>query len=48
MHKENYESNPKFNKQKGTQCTQYLNRLHNPFMEISFQGFSYKSRHKKV
>jgi hypothetical protein len=48
MYKENYESNPKFYKQKGTQCTQYLKCLHNPLMEISLQDMSYKRRHKKV
>jgi hypothetical protein len=30
MHKENYESNPKVYKQKGTQWTQCLKCLHNP------------------
>jgi hypothetical protein len=29
MHSKNYENNPKFCKQKGTLCTQYLGRLHN-------------------
>jgi hypothetical protein len=48
MHKKNYESNPKFCKQKVLNAPNILGVSVILVIEIFLQDMSYKSRHKKV
>lgn len=48
MHKKNYESNPKFCKQKVPNAPNTLGVYITLVIDISLQDMPYKSRHKKV